>query len=104
MDDQIFIAFTYSSSRARVCTMPLSAWYSLMTRARSSADGNTPRSVTRVLPPRSSIGPHRPHQVARRVDQARSDDGCRVYVEVDAIFFGHASSPAFSPRARRRST
>ena len=38
-----------------VCARPLSAPYSLMTRARSSADGNVPCQVSRVLPlPRSS--------------------------------------------------
>ena len=39
----------YSPSRDKVCTAPLSAPYSLITRSRSAADGNSARIVSRGL-------------------------------------------------------
>src|SRR5215471_12560362 len=53
-DDQTTLAATKSASRAMHCSRPLSAPYSLMTRSRSAADGNSPRQTMRVRPPRSS--------------------------------------------------
>ena len=146
-----------------VCTRPLSAPYSLITRSRSAADGNLPRQVRRVWPlPRSSkvtvvrelhrldvfaaavviddalrlhdlvegnavlivaavgamhdeapdaaraeiecngrggeavrtpplrqmlgIGPHRQHQIARRVEHARADDRARILLQGRCYF------------------
>src|SRR5262249_12959908 len=52
--DQTRLAAIKSASRAIHCSRPLAAPYSLMTRSRSAADGNSPRQVIRVRPPRSS--------------------------------------------------
>src|SRR5580692_3672246 len=42
------------------------------------------------------IGPHRKHQLARRVELADADDRARISVEIEATFYGHIFYPRLS--------
>src|SRR5580692_6049391 len=42
------------------------------------------------------IGPHRKHQLARRIELADADDRARIALQVEAICCGHASCPWLS--------